>query len=164
MTLPSRRQRLVRGSARLGSQRGSWLIIQRKWTKERERDGGSHSAAIRRAERKREQGKNGEVAERGGREGEIDRKRIGGKGRERREKEKEKKIRLINTWSVTRWCRVHTSKRWCKGRNLAPARSNFGCSRCSARRRRGDRQRARWQTGRRQSDCLSLCLILHSRR
>ena len=89
MTLPSRRQRLVRGSARLGSQRGSWLIIQRKWTKERERDGGSHSAAIRRAERKREQGKNGEVAERGGREGEIDRKRIGGKGRERRGREGE---------------------------------------------------------------------------
>lgn len=54
----------------------------------------------------------------------------GEKEGEKGETEKEKKIRLINTWSVTRWCRVHTSKRWCKGRNLVPARCNAGCSRC----------------------------------
>lgn len=110
---------------RLGSQRGSWLIIQRKWTKER-----GMAGRIQQRSEERSKSESREKMERHGRQEGGRQSDAGEKEGEKGETEKEKKIRLINTWSVTRWCRVHTSKRWCKGRNLAPARCNAGCSRC----------------------------------
>lgn len=139
MTLPASS---VVGPRHTARKRGSWLIIQRKWTKKRARERVVHSPSDQKS-----------AAKARWREGEGCTER------------KERKIRLINTWSVTRWCRVHTSKRRCKGRPISrqPASTLAALDAGGVKEEGREAKGTGWPRQRR-PDCLSLCLISHSRR